>query len=413
MPGLIIAAPASGAGKTTVTLGLLRALRSEGCDVRGAKSGPDYIDPRFHEAATGCPCPNLDAWAMPPDALRGLAAGRGLLVVEGAMGLFDAAADGRGSVAALAAILGLPVVLVVDVARTAQSVGALVAGFAAHDPGVRVAGVILNRVASPRHEAMLRGACPLPVLGAVPRDEGLATPSRHLGLVQAGERADLAAFLDRAGRTMAEHVDLAALAALAAPLADAPPLSLDPPAQRIALARDAAFAFAYPHLLDAWRRAGAEILPFSPLADEPAPEADLVYLPGGYPELHAGRLAAASRFAVSLRNRPVFGECGGYMAMGDALTDADGRAHRMAGLLRVETSFAGGGRRTLGYRMVSAHGGPFPGRWAAHEFHYARVVSERGSPLFDAADATGAALPPMGLRDGDVVGSFAHLLHPA
>ena len=412
MPGLIVAAPASGAGKTTVTLGLLRALRDAGHAVRGAKSGPDYIDGRFHEAATGLPCPNLDAWAMPPATIRGLAAGPGLLVVEGAMGLFDGAPPaGRGAVADLARLLALPVVLVVDAARMAQSVGPLVAGFAAHDPAVRVAGVILNRVGSARHEGMLRAASPLPVLGAVPRDEGLALPSRHLGLVGAGERADLDAFLARAGARMAERVDLDALARLAGPLPDAPPPALAPPAGRIAVARDRAFAFLYPHLLDAWRRAGAEIAFFSPLADEPAPPADLVLLPGGYPELHAGPIAAARRFLGSLGDRAVWGECGGYMVMGDSLTDAAGRTHRMAGLLRLETSFAER-RLHLGYRTVRAAAGPFRGRWAAHEFHYATTLRAAGAPLWEAWDAEGAALAPMGLRLGGAAGSFAHLIHP-
>jgi cobyrinic acid a,c-diamide synthase len=412
MPGLILAAPSSGAGKTTVTLGLLRALRDSGVTVRGAKSGPDYIDPRFHEAASGAPCPNLDAWAMAPAVLEGLAAGPGLLLIEGAMGLFDGAPpDGRGAVADLARLLRLPVVLVVDAARMAQSIAPLVAGFAAHDPAVRVAGVILNRVGSARHEAMLRAACPLPVLGAVPRDEGLALPSRHLGLVQAAERPDLEAFLARAGATMAARVDLDALRALAVALADRPPPRVAPPAQRIALAADAAFAFAYPHLLDGWRRAGAEVLPFSPLADAPAPPADLVILPGGYPELHAGRLAGAGRFLASLRDRPVYGECGGYMVMGAALTDAEGRTHRMAGLLRLETSFAAR-RLHLGYRRLRAMHGPFRGGWAGHEFHYATTVRAEGAPLFEATDAEGTPLPAMGLRAGAACGSFAHLIAP-
>ncbi|UWQ20566.1 cobyrinate a,c-diamide synthase [Jannaschia sp. W003] len=413
MPGLLIAAPASGAGKTTVTLGLLRALRDRGEAVRGAKSGPDYIDPRFHEAASGAPCPNLDAWAMDAATLRGLAAGPGTLVVEGAMGLFDASADGRGSAADVAKALGIPVVLVIDAARMAQSVAPLVAGFAAHDPGTEVAGVILNRVGSDRHEAMLREACPLPVLGAIRRDRALALPSRHLGLVQAEERDDLDALLARAGQAVAEAVDLDDLLALARPLPDAPPPLFAPPAQRIAVARDRAFAFSYPHLLEGWRRAGAEIAVFSPLADEPAPEAGLVYLPGGYPELHAGRIAAAGHFLGSLRGRRVWGECGGFMVMGDALTDAEGHAHRMAGLLRLETSFAER-RLHLGYRALRARHGPLEGRWAAHEFHYATTLRAEGVPLFEeASDAAGARLAPMGLREGPAFGSFAHLIAPA
>lgn len=413
MPGLILAAPSSGAGKTTATLGLLRALRDRGVDVRGAKSGPDYIDPRFHAAASGAPCPNLDAWAMPPAMIAGLAAGPGLLLIEGAMGLFDGAPpEGRGAVADLARQMRLPVVLVVDAARMAQSVGPLVAGFAAHDPKVTVAGVILNRVGSDRHAAMLRAACPLPVLGVVPRDAGLSVPSRHLGLVQAEERADLDAFLDHAGAVMAAHIDLDALVACAAPLPEAEAPVIAPPAQRLAVAKDAAFAFAYPHLLDGWHRAGAEILTFSPLADEAAPGADLIYLPGGYPELHAGRLAGNAAFLASLRDRPVYGECGGYMVMGDGLVDADGTRHAMAGLLRLETSFAAR-KLHLGYRHLHGEHGPMAGGWSGHEFHYATTLRADGPPLFDATDAEGTALPPMGLRAGLASGSFAHVIAPA
>jgi cobyrinic acid a,c-diamide synthase len=421
VPGLILSAPASGSGKTVATLGVLRALRRRGILVRSAKSGPDYIDPRFHEAATGAPCVNLDAWAMGEGRLRALAGGAGVLVVEGAMGLFDGAPpDGRGSTADLARILGLPVVLVVDAARMAQSAGALVAGFAHHDRQVRIAGVVLNRVGSGRHAAMLARAVEaagLPVLGALPRAEALAQPSRHLGLVQAGERADLDAFIDGAADLVERHLDLGVLLGLAAgDLAATDGSRTPPPAQRIAVARDEAFAFAYPHLLADWRAGGAGVAFFSPLADEAVPEADLVILPGGYPEMHAGRLAAAARFMSSLRaaagRTELYGECGGYMVLGDGLVDAGGLRHAMAGLLGVETSFAAR-RLHLGYRTVEAARGPFPGRWTAHEFHYATTLREDGEPLFRAWDAEGAALPPMGLRRGRVAGSFAHIIDRA
>ncbi|WP_299815402.1 cobyrinate a,c-diamide synthase [uncultured Jannaschia sp.] len=412
MPGLILAAPGSGSGKTTVTLGLLRALRDRGIAVRGAKSGPDYIDPRFHEAASGVPCPNLDAWAMPPEMIASLAAGPGLLLVEGAMGLFDGAPpDGRGAVADLARMLSLPVVLVVDAARMAQSVAPLVAGFAGFDPEVRVAGVILNRVGSARHEVMLRAACPLPVLGAVPRDPALALPSRHLGLVQAAEHPGIEAFLVGAARLMTAHLDLDSIVDIAAPLAAATRRPVAPPAQSLAVARDAAFAFAYPHLLDGWHAAGAEIRTFSPLADESAPGADLVYLPGGYPELHAGRLAGNARFLRSLQGRAVHGECGGYMVMGDGLVDAAGARHAMAGLLRLETSFAAR-RLHLGYRRLRGEHGAFAGSWAGHEFHYAAVLRAEGTPLWAVEDAEGNALPPDGLCAGQATGGFAHLIAP-
>ncbi|MDM8165380.1 cobyrinate a,c-diamide synthase [Roseovarius sp.] len=415
---LILAAPSSGAGKTTVTLALLRLLAREGVAVRGAKSGPDYIDPKFHEAACGQPCLNLDAWAMAPDRLKGLAAGDGLLLIEGAMGLFDGAPpDGRGAVADLARQLHLPVVLVVDAGRMAGSVAPLVAGFARFDPAVQVAGVILNRVGSARHEAMLRRALAplgLPVLAALGRDGTLTQPSRHLGLVQAGERPDLDVFLDRAADALAPTLDRATLLDIAAPLPEAAqPPTLAPPAQVIAVAQDEAFAFAYPHMLADWRAKGAELRVFSPLVDDPVPKAGFVFLPGGYPELHAGRIASATRFLQSLRNAAqttdIYGECGGYMVLGDGLVDADGTRHAMAGLLGVETSFEHR-RLHLGYRHLSPLGGPFTGPLAGHEFHYATTLRETGDPLFRATDAEGTALPDMGLRRGRVSGSFAHLI---
>ncbi len=417
---LLIAAPASGSGKTTLTLGLLRALSRRGMAVRGAKSGPDYIDPRFHEAACARPCPNLDAWAMPGARIRALAAGEGLLLIEGAMGLFDGAPPaGKGASADLARLLALPVVLVVDAAHMAQSIAPLVAGFAGHDPGVRIAGVILNKLGSARHEEMLRAALAplgLPVLGAIRRQAGLEHPARHLGLVQAREHPALAAWLDQVADIVEESIDLDALAALAAPLpeAGARPPRLAPPGQRIAIAEDAAFSFAYPHILEDWRATGATISRFSPLADEaPEPEADFIFLPGGYPELHAARLAAAETFRAGMQAAtcPVYGECGGYMVLGEGLVAADGTRHRMLGLLALEISFA---RRKLhlGYRSLSALAGPFPGQWAAHEFHYATTLRAEGPPLFEATDAAGIPLAPMGLVRGHVSGSFAHLLEP-
>ncbi|MEM7075999.1 MAG: cobyrinate a,c-diamide synthase [Pseudomonadota bacterium] len=425
--GLIVAAPASGCGKTTITLGLLRALSRTGVAVRGAKSGPDYIDPRFHEAACGQPCMSLDAWAMRPERIRSLAATPDLLLIEGAMGLFDGAPpDGEGATADLALLLDLPVVLVIDAARQAQSVAPLVAGFAAHDPAVRIAGVILNRVGSERHAAMLYHAlAPLdiPVLGAIPRDSALVVPSRHLGLVQAGEHPDLTCFLDRAADRVAAHLDLDALQALAAPVRAAIPAHDMHPGQtgrqRIAIARDEAFSFVYPHDLAMWRRAGAELRFFSPLANEAVPEADRIFLPGGYPELHAARISCADTFIQSIKKASettdIYGECGGYMVLGETLTDADGTRHRMAGLLALDTSFAAR-KLTLGYRTLcgrpgrTARASDVPGRFTAHEFHYATTLRAEGEPLWQARDAEGHRLPDMGLVKGHVSGSFAHII---
>jgi len=419
---LIIAAPASGSGKTTLTLGLLRALHRAGHDVRGAKSGPDFIDPRFHEAACGAPCRNLDAWAMPVERLKALAVGSGTLLIEGAMGLFDGAPpDGKGASGDLARSLNLPVLLVVDAGKMAQSVAPLVAGFAGHDASVQVAAVILNNVGSARHEAMLRRALEpqnIPVLGALHRQKNLAHPSRHLGLVQASERADLDEYLNRVADAVDASVDLPTLLALTRPLpkpADNAP-RMPPPAQSIAIARDAAFAFAYPHMLEDWRSAGAELTFFSPLNDEGPAKSDMIFLPGGYPELHAGQLAAASGFRKSMLKAAetalIYGECGGYMVLGRTLTDPDGVTHQMLGLLDLETSFAKP-KLHLGYRHLMPLGGCFNGPQGGHEFHYANTISAHGTPLFKARDAEGTALPDMGLITENISGSFAHIIDGA
>lgn len=423
----MIAAPSSGAGKTTLTLALIRALRNAGHSVVSAKSGPDYIDPRFHEAASGAACINLDAWAMDPATISSLASGQGagndLMIVEGAMGLFDGAANGQGSAAELAATLPVPVVLVVDCARQSQSVAALVHGFRTYRADVEIAGVILNRVGSARHEDMLRTAlAPLgvPVFGALPRSPDLVLPERHLGLVQALEHPDLEAFLERAAQLCAQNADLAAIASACAVIAGERNGTVRLPAplgQRIAVAKDTAFAFAYQHLLDFWRSEGADLSFFSPLGDEaPGPGSDAVFLPGGYPELHAARLASAGNFKAGLREAAragslVYGECGGYMVLGEGLVDADGARHEMLGLLPLETSFANRTRH-LGYRRLEPLGGlPWNTCLTAHEFHYATIMREgEADRLFRAADAEGNTLPGMGLRAGSVMGSFAHVI---
>jgi cobyrinic acid a,c-diamide synthase len=431
--GLIVAATRSGAGKTVITLALLAALKRRGVAVRAAKTGPDYIDPGFHAAATGAACPNLDSWAMPPallDALVDAASDAEILVIEGVMGLFDGIAGmpgRRGSTADLAARFGLPVVLVLDVAGQSQSAAAVLRGFAAHDPAVRIAGVVLNRVGSERHRVLVSDAIaaldpPMPVLGAVPRADALALPERHLGLVQAGEHRDLTPWLDRLAELAERHLDLDAVIACAAPLraAKAPVMAaLPPPGQRIALACDQAFSFVYPHILDGWRRAGAEIVTFSPLADAPPPEdCDACWLPGGYPELHAGTLAGASKFRAGLahfaQERPVHGECGGYMVLGQGLEDGDGVRHAMAGLLGHATSFA---RRKLqlGYRearlVVDSPIGPAGSMVRGHEFHYATLISPGDdAPLADLVDGQGRPLGRCGGRRNRVTGTFFHAI---
>jgi len=441
-PGLIIAAPRSGAGKTTVTLGLMRALRRRGHRVQPFKCGPDYIDPAFHEVAAGCPSYNLDSWAMGADLIATLAtaaAGADIAVAEGVMGLFDGAAargqSGSGTTADLASLLGWPVVLVLDVTGQTETAAAVALGCASYRDDVDIAGVILNRVASARHLALIAPAferIKLPVFGAVLRDEGIALPERHLGLVQARETAGIDQHLDRLADVIDATVDVDAVRRAARPLKVSPAINdaqsneskfhLPPPGQRIALAQDRAFSFMYPHLLRQWRRAGAEIIPFSPLADEaPDDGADAVWLPGGYPELHAGTLASAHRFraglrALAQRSVPIHGECGGYMVLGRGLVDADGSRHEMTGLLGLETSFARR-RLHLGYRRarlardcsLGAQGTEVFG----HEFHYASTVSVDGDSLVDCRDASGASVPEQGARQGSTTGTFFHVIDGA
>ena len=430
--GLIVSAPRSSSGKTTVTLGLLGALRRKGIAVRAAKSGPDYIDPAFHAAATAGKGVNLDTWAMPPGLIGSLVAEAAqdaeLLVIEGAMGLFDGVpgTPGRsGAAADLAARFALPVLLILDVSGQSQSAAAVAAGFAAFDPKVRLGGVVLNKLGSDRHRTLIADALAprgIPVLGAIPRDETLVLPERHLGLVQASEHPDLAAKLARFADTAARHLDLDAIAAMAAPLTGSPASPsalLKPPGQRIALAYDAAFSFVYAHVLDGWRRGGAEIVPFSPLNDEPPQDTcDVCWLPGGYPELHAGQLAASRRFIDGLANfarmRPVHGECGGYMALGQGLEDAKGARHAMAGLLSHATSFAKR-KLHLGYRqarLLSDHPlGAAGDIVRGHEFHHATITDKgHDDPFVEVTDARGRPVAETGSRRGLVSGTFFHAI---
>ena len=423
--GLIVSAVRSGAGKTTVALGLMRALARRGLSVQPFKCGPDYIDPAFHAVAAGRPSFNLDSWAMPQAFLADLVGRHAadISIVEGVMGLFDGA-GGRGATSDVAAQLGWPVILVLDVKGQIETAAAIAAGCANYRGDMTVAGAILNRVTSARHLAMIRPAfekAGIRLLGGIANDPRLSLPERHLGLVQAAETADLAARLDSFADVLEASADVEELQRYArrAALSAGRSVGLSPPGQRIALARDRAFSFMYPHLIEHWRQAGAEILPFSPLADEaPAPNADAVWLPGGYPELHAGTLAAARRFQDGLlalvdRSISVHGECGGYMVLGQGMEDADGKRHAMTGLLQLETSFA---RRSLhlGYRRARLRTDGVLGKGGdeimGHEFHYARILSVGDEPLADCRDAAGAVVPEAGSRRGSVSGTFFHAI---
>ena len=428
--GFLISAPSSGTGKTTVTLGLLRAFRDRGNAVQPYKSGPDYIDPAFHRFASGRASFNLDTWAMDAGVLQGVietSADADMVIAEGSMGLFDGVlsqgALGFGSSAETAKYFGWPVIIVIDVSGQAQSAAAAALGFKLYDSSLPIAGVILNRVASPRHERYVRQGMEdagLKVFGSLPRRGDLALPERHLGLIQAVEHPDLETAIADYANFVTDHLDLDAIEVAAAqtvaPTANAQ--LIEPPAQRIALAQDEAFSFTYPHILKGWREKGAEVLPFSPLANQaPDPTADLVWLPGGYPELHGGKIAGADVFLNALRKhaqtRPVHGECGGYMVLGDTLIDKEGTHHKMAGLLGLVTSFE---KRKfhLGYRQVLATENILNfatgDRLRGHEFHYSRILEQPDQPLFEVSDADGNPVPETGSRRGQVSGTFFHLI---
>jgi len=392
IPALVVAGTHSGAGKTTVTLGLLAALRRRGLGVQPFKCGPDFIDPTLHRLVTGRVSYNLDPRMCGPDFVRDCfarhGAGADIAVVEGVMGLFD---GGAGSSAALARLLGLPVLLVIDARAMAESAAAIVKGFEELDPQLRLAGVICNRVAGARHLDMLRQAigqhCRAELLGGLTREADFVIAERHLGL-HMGEEAPLsAAALERLAGEIAAGIDLDRLLALAAtaapqPGARPPALSATAPRIRLGVARDAAFCFYYEDNLALLAAAGAELVEFSPLSDSALPAGlDAIYLGGGYPELYAGQLAdnQAMRHAIrgwSASGRPLYAECGGFMYLCAAVCDGDGHSFPMAGVFPV-TARMGSGRAVLGYRELTLTAdsllGPAGSRLRGHEFHYSTI----------------------------------------
>ena len=433
---LVVAAPASGSGKTTVATGLMAALHRRGTAVAPFKVGPDYIDPGYHTLAAGRPGRNLDPVLVGADRIAPLArhgaSGAEIAVVEGVMGLFDGRlADGYGSTAQVAGLLGAPVVLVVDARGQSRSLAALLHGFRSFDPAVDLAGVVLNQVGSTRHEDVLRAAAAevgLPVLGALPRREALAVPSRHLGLVTAVEHGAAAlAAVDAMAELVSAHVDLDALTALARPLPDGPTWSpalamsgpndgaggradQPGPMPRVAVLGGAAFTFGYAEHVELLAAAGAEVVVVDPLRDVALPErtAALV-LPGGFPEEHVGALSAnvglrdAVR-ALAASGAPVHAECGGLLYLCATLDGAP-----MCGVLPAHGAMTE--RLTLGYRDAVAlapsvlH--PAGARVAGHEFHRCAVTPRAAA----AAWAWRGGEPEGFVQDG-VHASFLHT-HPA
>ena len=440
VPRVMIAAPASGSGKTTIATGLMAALAATEA-VQGFKVGPDYIDPMYHTAATGRPARNLDTWMAPPEAVLAACAravrGAEIAVVEGVMGLFDGF-DGKsetGSSAEVAKLLAAPVILVLDVSKMARSAAAIALGCRTFDPALNIAGVICNRVASPAHAEMVTAALAaigLPVLGCIPKAPELAVPERHLGLHTAVERqAEVAAFLKTAAALMAARVDLAQLRQIAytapAVAASVDAAGFEPvhaeiaaaktPA-RIAVARDEAFCFYYEDNLDLLRAAGAEIVPFSPLRERALPAGVCgIYLGGGYPELYAVALAANAELraeicAAGRAGMPIYAECGGLMYLTEGITDGEGELRPMVGLLPGRTQLVE--RLIMGYRVVTGERDSLLLRCGeevrGHEFHYS-VWMDRpaGLPAAYRIASRQEEAHAEGYAAGNLLASYVHL----
>ena len=413
-PALFISAPASGQGKTTVTAGLARLHRNLGRRVRVFKTGPDFLDPMILERASGAPVYQLDLW-MGGEAhcwqlLFGAAGEADLILIEGVMGLFD----GDPSSADLAALFGIPVLAVIDGSAMAQTFGAIAHGLANCRPGLPFAGVLANRVAGTRHADMLLGSLPADSrgFGAVFSDSSATLPDRHLGLVQAGEVADLDARLD----LIAEQIAATGLAELPPAVAFAPSPAPQLPAtladRRIAVARDNAFSFLYPANLDVLRALGAELRFFSPLDDGGLPEADSLYLPGGYPELHLQRLRANRAMGESIRahhaaGHSILAECGGMLYLLETLTDVEGRRAEMVGLLPGHAVMQP--RLTaLALQAVQLPGGELRG----HTFHHSRLETQL-APVARGRCPNGGATAEAVFRDRGLTASYTHFYFPS
>lgn len=422
LSAIVIAGTHSGVGKTSVTLGLIGALRRRGLTVQPFKVGPDFIDPLHHQHASGRTPRNLDGWMLTPQVNRQRfarsTADADVAVVEGVMGLFDGSEGGseRGSTAEMAKLLGLPVVLVIDASAMARSAAALIHGYATFDPDLRIAGVILNNIGSQAHAAMIRDAVAgtVPILGALPRAADLVVPERHLGLhlpdeTRAGYAGQLSALVD-------QHVDVDAL--LTASMIDRPSCEEAPHVQplsvRLGLARDDAFCFYYADNLELLQQAGAELVEFSPLRDPLPAGLDGLYIGGGYPELHAAELTANTAARQAIRSfadagGPIYAECGGLMYLAEAL-HLDDATYPLCGVLPFSTRMPAG--LTLNYIQVTTTGGLFgPGHVArGHFYHHSEIINQPqpASYCYHLQTSRGDQAEE-GYQAGNVLASYAHL----
>lgn len=428
MAGIIIAGIQSGTGKTTITMGLIRAFCMQNIRIACAKVGPDYIDSAFHTVASDNTCYNLDLWAMRPDTINGLIwtleDTSDLHIIEGVMGLFDGTQGGIGSTAHMAKHTGYPIVLVVDCSRHSTSISAIIHGFDSLDKDIAIAGVILNRVGSQKHRAILLESLHthvphIPILGILPTLPHMTLPSRHLGLIQHCEHPTLDTFLQQTAHTITECVNISTLQKLARPATctKAPFPHIPPLGTHIAISRDKGFQFIYAHIVHAWEQAGVNISYFSPLANQaPHPDANAIYICGGYPELHLPTLAKAHVFKNAIRQAvknhiPVYGECGGYMVMGHSIIDTDGIPYPMIGVLDTITDFQNK-TRTLSYQTFeNMHTDtPLPMHSKGHSFHYATTHQASKAPLGMLTNTYTHTPQQSGARQGSAYGSFYHMI---
>lgn len=433
LPRIVVAAVSSGGGKTTVVTGLLSALRQKGLKVQSYKVGPDYIDPGYHRLASGYPAHNLDSWLMPEDKLREIfirtSKEADISVVEGVMGLYDGGRSGVSSTAEIAKLLDAPVVLVIDAKSMGASAAAIALGFREYDPQVKLAGVILNRLGSDTHRLMIEKAMQeigIPVLGAIKRDDSLAMPERHLGLLPVEENQRELEAVEAIGRAVVSQTDLVSIIRLADKAGemeladDSNAVTEDDKIVTIAVARDDAFSFYYPESLRILEKSGARIILFSPLKDKKLPFCDGVILGGGFPEMFAEALRCNYTMLESIKNAaesgmPIYSECGGFMYLTQAMIDFDGIEHTMAGVLpcRVQMNKK---LQMVGYVSVEMNTdtvlGPKGTRLHGHEFHFSsEIIPEKDcrDRAFTFTRMRNNAVYQAGYAWKNVLGSYLHL----
>ena len=433
LPRIVVAAVSSGGGKTTVVTGLLSALRQKGLKVQSYKVGPDYIDPGYHRLASGYPAHNLDSWLMPEDKLREIfirtSKEADISVVEGVMGLYDGGRSGVSSTAEIAKLLDAPVVLVIDAKSMGASAAAIALGFREYDPQVKLAGVILNRLGSDTHRLMIEKAMQeigIPVLGAIKRDDSLAMPERHLGLLPVEENQRELEAVEAIGRAVVSQTDLVSIIRLADKAGemeladDSNAVTEDDKNVTIAVARDDAFSFYYPESLRILEKSGARIILFSPLKDKELPFCDGVILGGGFPEMFAEALRCNYTMLESIKNAaesgmPIYSECGGFMYLTQAMIDFDGIEHTMAGVLpcRVQMNKK---LQMVGYVSAEMNTdtvlGPKGTRLHGHEFHFSsEIIPEKDcrDRAFTFTRMRNNAVYQAGYAWKNVLGSYLHL----